>query len=146
MSAAIHHILRQMQRDARLAWLIGPGSRTYELLIEEAASANSLDPAELQRQHEASLKFEPWPTELKVEIDPQAILLLPHEETLVRWFGEENAYRSAHYYMQRMHDGPLPHHWWGYEIRTAALGFERWNSSPRYYVPDDFGTLVEVHP
>ena len=146
MSAAVHHILRQMQRDARLAWLIGPGSRTYELLIEEAATANRQDPAELQRQHEASLNFEPWPTEMEAEIDPQAILLLRHDETRVRWHGEENIYHSAHYYMYRPHEGALAPYWWGYETRTSALGFERWTSSTRRYVPDDFGTLVEVHP
>lgn len=146
MSAAAMSILHQMENDPRLAWLLGPGSPNFDLLIEEAAPIYGRTVEDLRQRMESRLKYEPWPTELKVEIDPQAILLLPHEETLVRWFGEENAYRSAHYYMQRQHDGPLPHHWWGYEIRTAALGFERWNSSPRYYVPDDFGTLVEVHP
>lgn len=144
MSTAVHHILRQMQRDARLAWLIGPGSRTYELLTEEAATANGLNLDELRQQHEATLKFEPWPTGLRLEIDPQAILLQRPARSPVRWFGEENAYRSAHYYMERLHDGPSAPFWWGCETRIAALGFEKWHSATRYYLPDDFGTLVEV--
>lgn len=146
MSAAVHHILRQMQRDARLAWLIGPGSRTYELLTEEAATANSLNLDVLRQQHEATLKFEPWPSDLQVEIDPQAILLLPPIPSPVRWFGEENAYRSAHYYLERQHIGASAPYWWGCETRKAALGFDKWYSDTRYYVPDDFGTLVEVLP
>lgn len=63
MSAAVHHILRQMQRDARLAWLIGPGSRTYELLTEEHAKTHNLNLEELRKQHAATLKFERWPSQ-----------------------------------------------------------------------------------
>lgn len=59
--SATFHILRQMQEDPRLAWLIGPGSRTYELLTEEAAEARG-EPVEAIRAHlEARLKFTPWP-------------------------------------------------------------------------------------
>jgi hypothetical protein len=61
MSRAVNHLLRQMQHDPRLAWLIGPGSRSYELLTEEAAAANNLDIEELRKQHTATLKFERWP-------------------------------------------------------------------------------------
>ena len=146
MSAAVHHILRQMQRDARLAWLIGPGSRTYELLTEEAAACNGLDLEKLRQQHEATLKFEPWPSDLQAKFDPQAVLLLPPVSSPVRWFGEENAYRSAHYYLERLHDGVGVPYWRGGETRKAALGFDKWYSDPRYYIPDDFGTLAEVHP
>ena len=62
MSNAIAHILRRMQEDPRLAWLIGPGSRSYELLTEEAAAAKNLDVEELRKQHTATLKFERWPS------------------------------------------------------------------------------------
>lgn len=145
MSAAVHHILRQMQRDARLAWLIGPGSRTYELLTEEAATSNGLDVAELRQQHESTLKFKPWPSDLEVEIDPQAILLPPPTPSPGHWM-PDGAYLSDSYYLARHHAGVLAPYWLGYESRTAALGAERWNSSFRYYVPDDFGALVEVRP
>lgn len=144
MSAAVHHILRQMQRDARLAWLIGPGSRTYELLTEEAATANGLNLEELREQHAATLKFSQWPTELRVDIDPEAILLPRPAPSKVRWFGEENAYYSPHIFMERHHIGPSAPYWRGHETRKTALGFEKWRSAPRFYVANDFGTLVEV--
>ena len=144
MSAAVHHILRQMQSDARLAWLIGPGSRTYELLIEEAASANSLDPAELQRQHEASLKFEPWPSDLQAEIDPQTVLLPPTKDQPVYWHGFENYYSCNGHIACRNHAGRRSNLWTGFEVRRNPLGHEAWTSSFRCYVPDNFGDLVEV--
>lgn len=61
MSSAATHILRRMQEDPRLAWLIGPGSRSYELLTEEVAAAQNLDVEALRKQHAATLKFEQWP-------------------------------------------------------------------------------------
>lgn len=146
MSTAVHHILRQMQRDARLAWLIGPGSRTYELLTEEAAASNGLDLEELRKQHEASLKFEPWPTDLQVEFDPQAVLLQPPVPSPGNWLGGGSAFVSAHHYMARHHADALAPYWSAYESRKAVLGGERWNSAFRFYVPDDFGTLLEVRP
>jgi hypothetical protein len=60
-SAAIH-VLRQMQRDPRLAWLIGPGSQSYELLTEEAAHATGQPVEELRAQLRGTLKFERWPS------------------------------------------------------------------------------------
>ena len=144
MSAAVHHILRQMQSDARLAWLIGPGSRTYELLIEEAASANSLDPAELQRQHEATLKFEPWPSDLQAEIDPQTVLLDSPEPKPLFWHEDRNKYSANGHIVWRNSVGRFAHYWEGFETRKAVLGGEEWNGSYHYYVPDNFGDLVEV--
>lgn len=144
MSAAIHHILRQMQRDARLAWLIGPGSRTYELLTEEAATANGLDLDELRQQHEATLKFEPWPNDLRVEIDPQAILLAAPDPRQACWHGQDNSYSSRGHIVWRSKTEGRAHVWMGYEKRKAVLGHEEWTSDFRYYVPDNFGNLVEV--
>jgi hypothetical protein len=60
MSAAVQHLLRQMQRDARLAWLIGPGSQSYELLTQEAAQAAGVEIEQYRAQFEATLKYEPW--------------------------------------------------------------------------------------
>lgn len=59
--SATFHILRQMQEDPRLAWLIGPGSRTYELLTEEAAEAKGEPVESIRATLEARLKFTPWP-------------------------------------------------------------------------------------
>lgn len=62
MSAAVTHLLRRMQNDPRLAYLIGPGSRSYELLTEEAAATTNEDVDAFRKNHEATLKYEPWPS------------------------------------------------------------------------------------
>lgn len=144
MSAAVNHILRQMQRDARLAWLIGPGSRTYELLTEESAAKNGHNLEELRQTHEATLKFEPWPTELQVEIDPQAILLAAPEPKPMQWYWQENQYSCNGHIAWRYSVGYSAPFWCGFETRKAVLGHEKWTSAYRYYVPDNFGDLVEV--
>ena len=59
---ATPHLLRQMQRDHRLAWLIGPGSQSYELLTQEAAQAAGQAVEAYRATHEATLKFTPWPS------------------------------------------------------------------------------------
>lgn len=40
---AVTHILRQMQNDGRLAYLLGEGSRSFELLTDAAAERSGLD-------------------------------------------------------------------------------------------------------
>lgn len=144
MSAAVQHILRQMQHDARLAWLIGPGSRTYELLTEEAATANGLNLEELRQQHEATLKFEPWPTDLRVEIDPEIIMLAPADSAPAEWLGSWNRYTARGYMVGRHHTDNCAPFWVGRQDRQATLGGETWTSQQRYYVVNDFGVLVEV--
>lgn len=76
MNHASIHLLRQMQKDSRLAWLIGPGSRSYELLTEEGALATGQDVETFRVSHEATLTFTPWPrshehitTTLNIDID-----------------------------------------------------------------------------
>lgn len=145
MSAAVNHILRQMQRDARLAWLIGPGSRSYELLTEEAATANGLNVEELRKQHEATLKFERWPTDLPVEIDPDTIMLAPPEESRVRWFGDANGYiKGEGFHISRHHCDICAPYWVAQETRKNVHGYEMWRGPNRFYVTNDFGLLVEV--
>lgn len=63
MSAAVNHLLRQMQRDGRLAYLIGPMSQSYDLLTQEAAKASGRDVGEFRKEFEATLKFERWISE-----------------------------------------------------------------------------------
>lgn len=144
MSTAVNHILHQMQRDARLAWLIGPGSRTYELLTKEAATANGLDLEELRQQHEATLKFEPWPSDLQAEINPQTVLLDAPEPKPLCWHEDRNKYSANGHIVWRNSVGRFAHYWEGFETRKAVLGGEEWNGSYHYYVPDNFGDLVEV--
>lgn len=62
MSAAVIHLLRQMQKNGRLAYLIGPGSQSYDLLTQEAAQASGRDVGEFRNEFAATLKFERWPT------------------------------------------------------------------------------------
>ena len=62
-SAAIAHLLRRMQQDGRLAYLIGPGSESYDLLTQEAAQAVGRDVDEFRKSFEVTLRPTPWPSE-----------------------------------------------------------------------------------
>ena len=90
MSAAVSYVLRRMQQDGRLAYLIGPGSQAYELLTEEAAVAAGREVAEFRREFESTLKTERWPSEddIKDRIEEavaEAVdaLLRPHHQPRV---------------------------------------------------------------
>jgi hypothetical protein len=61
MSNAARHLLRQIRRDPRLAYLIGPGSQSYDLLIDDVAFVTGRDATDLRREVEQSLKTEAWP-------------------------------------------------------------------------------------
>lgn len=63
MSAAVTYVLRRMQQDGRLAYLIGPGSQTYELLTQEAAQAAGRDVDEFRREFDSTLKTQRWTSE-----------------------------------------------------------------------------------
>lgn len=66
MSAAVTSVLRRMQQDGRLAYLIGPGSQTYDLLTQEAAQAAGRDVEEYRQGFEATLKPQRWPSESEI--------------------------------------------------------------------------------
>lgn len=61
MSAAVAHVLRRMQQDGRLAYLLGPGSEAFDLLTEEAALAAGRDVEEFRAEFEATLNIQPCP-------------------------------------------------------------------------------------
>lgn len=63
MSAAAFYVLRRMQQDGRLAYLIGVGSQAYELLTQEAAQAAGKDVEAFRREFESTLKPVRWPSE-----------------------------------------------------------------------------------
>lgn len=67
MSAAVKHVLQLMQKDSRLAYLIGPGSRSHELLTQEAAQAAGHDVADFRREFDDTLKFERWPSAADIQ-------------------------------------------------------------------------------
>lgn len=58
---AVLHLVRQMQRSPRLAWLIGPGSESYDLLTAAAATTTGCTVEVLRAEIERDLKTEPWP-------------------------------------------------------------------------------------
>lgn len=65
---AARHILDQIKKDPRLAYLIGPGSQSFELLIEEAALAQDIDVDVMRRMHSEGIAFEAWPSERAIQI------------------------------------------------------------------------------
>ena len=65
---AARHILLQMKRDPRLAYLIGPGSDSFELLIEEAADAQHIDIDAMRVMHIKGLQTQAWPSEHAIQI------------------------------------------------------------------------------
>lgn len=40
LKKAVHHILRRMQNDGRVAWLLGPGSEAYDQLTAAFAASD----------------------------------------------------------------------------------------------------------
>lgn len=56
---AVGHTIRRMQADPRLAYLIGPGSETYDLLIAAAAAPAGFDEDWYREHLSGQLKFQP---------------------------------------------------------------------------------------
>jgi hypothetical protein len=56
--AAVSHLLRRMTFDPRLAWLIGPGTRSWELLTAAYAINNDRDVDEFRREKGAALTYQ----------------------------------------------------------------------------------------
>ena len=50
------HLVRQIQRDGRLAYLIGPCSRSYELLTEAVAEIDGKDVKEICAEIEPNIR------------------------------------------------------------------------------------------
>jgi hypothetical protein len=53
-------MLRRMQQDGRLAYLMDPLTQSYELLTAEVAAATGQDVAQFRKTFEAGLKYTPW--------------------------------------------------------------------------------------
>lgn len=58
---AITHVLKRLQADGRLAYLIGPGSESFDLITQAYAEERGLDIEEFRKSFAADLKYEPWP-------------------------------------------------------------------------------------
>jgi len=59
---AAQHLVRRLTADPRLAWLIGPGSESYELLTAAAALSTGCTVDALRALIERDLKTTPWPS------------------------------------------------------------------------------------
>ena len=53
------HLLRRMRSDPRLAYYIGPFTRSYEMLTEVGAELEGCSVDEFRRLYEADLQTEP---------------------------------------------------------------------------------------
>lgn len=62
-SAAAKHMLRRMQQDGRLAYLIDPLTTSYELLTQEVATATGEDVEQFREKFEATLQYTQWQSE-----------------------------------------------------------------------------------
>lgn len=56
---AVSHVIHRMQADPRLAYLIGPGSETYDLLTAAAAAPAGFDEDWYREHLSGQLKFQP---------------------------------------------------------------------------------------
>lgn len=79
MSSAVAHLMRRMQQDGRLAYLIGPGSESYDLLTQEAALAAERNVDEFRKGFEATLRPTPWPSEGEILDRIEAAMLRARE-------------------------------------------------------------------
>ncbi len=66
-NSAAKHLLKQMQVDRRLAYLIGPGSESYNLLTAEVAAVREIPLNEFQYDFERTLRPEKIPSEGDIE-------------------------------------------------------------------------------
>lgn len=55
---AVGHTIRRMQADPRLAYLIGPGSETYDLLTAAVAAPGGFDEEWYREQLSGQLRFQ----------------------------------------------------------------------------------------
>jgi hypothetical protein len=67
MSAALY-VVQRMQRDPRLAYLLGPGSEAFEQLTAEAAAHLGAEVKAFRAELAGRLTYEAWPT-LEVTAD-----------------------------------------------------------------------------
>lgn len=57
---AVAHIIKRMKEDGRLAYLIGPGSESFDLLTQACAEANGHDVGTLRHALELNLAYIPY--------------------------------------------------------------------------------------
>lgn len=59
---AVETLIRRISDDPRVAWLIGPGSQTYDAVTSAYAQMIGRDVNEFRKDFEAGLEFQEWPS------------------------------------------------------------------------------------
>lgn len=72
---AVLHLVNRMQTDPRLAYLIGPGSESFELLVAAAAQADGIEHDDLRERVLGRISLQPVPGIGKVGavLDPEVL-------------------------------------------------------------------------
>lgn len=132
-----------LQREARLIQhentVVRPGADA-----DHEGADLAVDTDDGAGKHAASLEH----TELPVRL-AEGSIVLPAPQPLGRWHWLENRFfryapdGSGLTYGRHYSDCCAPY-WIGSETRVDPLGARRWETGNIHYVPDDFGTLVEV--
>lgn len=61
---AVAHIIKRMKADGRLAYLLGYGSESFDLLTQAYAEANGLDVETFRHSLDLNLTYTPVTTEV----------------------------------------------------------------------------------
>lgn len=150
---AISHLLRRMRHCPELAHLLSPATQSFELLVSAHALLNETDEAATRHMlADAVLNCAAQkPKDLPLKLaDDSIVLPAPQRGShYARWFGnhfyDHQPDGSGHTFCRHHSDCCSPY-WVGHERRIDPLGNRRWETNNAYYVPDDFGTLMEVAP
>lgn len=150
--SAISHLLRRMRHCPELAHLLSPATQSFELLASAHALLNETDQAATRHMlAEAVLNCAAQkPKDLPVRLAEGSIVLpAPQPRDYGGWLDNFYCSRSfdgSGYTLDRSHYSHSGPYWERSETRIDPLGNRVWRAKEAYYVPDDFGTLVEVAP
>lgn len=61
------HLLKRVRSDARLAYLIGPGSKTFEMACAQVALDTGKPVDDVRSEMSLRLIAEPWPSENAIQ-------------------------------------------------------------------------------
>lgn len=149
---AISHLLRRMRHCPELAHLLSPATQSFELLASAHALLNETDQAATRHMlAEAVLNCAAQkPKDLPVRLAEGSIVLpAPAPRDYSSWHNNHfysQSFDFSGYRFIRHHANTLAPYWVVHETRTDPLGNREWSTGNAFYVPDDFGTLVEVAP
>lgn len=150
--SAISHLLRRMRHCPELAHLLSPATQSFELLASAHALLNETDHAATRHMlAEAVLNCAAQkPKDLPVRLAEGSIVLpAPSPRDYTDWhnnYFHSSAFDRSGYSLARHHADNCAPYWVSHEKRIDPLGNRTWETRNTYYVPNDFGVLVEVAP